>query len=449
MDKRKLEHIAFINFKRYTWSITPSIKKALDSSAKFLKAYCTPSLSLLTIAALTPTDIEVSYIDEDFEEIDYDAGYDIVAISAMTQQAPKAYQLAREFKKRNVYVVIGGIHASVLPNEALQHVDTVIVNEAEETWPVFLDDFKNHRPKQVYSSSSLVNISKSPVPRFDLLKDKNYFRDTSRYYNMVPLQATRGCPHDCEFCLVSKIYGKKIRKKKIEQIRQEIISIKENIPNKVLLFADDNLFVDRKYAKELMITLKDLKVRWWAQTDIAFGDDEELIALAYEGGCLIALIGFESINPENLAKMNKTFWKYRQLDKYRNNIERIQRQGIQVFGSFIFGLDSDTRDVFRNVVEFMDENHIVGQLTIATPLPGSRMEERLKNENRLLPEYGQWDRCTFFDVLFKPRLMSKKELEDGFVWAYEQVFNESSFAKRAEYLKGVYKSLHSLNGTIN
>ncbi len=443
MDKRRVEHIAFINFRRYTWSITPKIKKALDSSGGLLKAYCTPSLSLLTIAALTPGDIRVSYIDEDFEEIDFDGGYDIVGISAMTQQAPKAYQIASEFRKRNVYVVIGGIHASVLPDEALQHADTVMVGEAEETWPAFLEDFRNNRAKRVYTGSSLVDITKSPVPRYDLLRGKGYFRDASRFYNMVPLQATRGCPHDCEFCLVSKIYGKRIRKKKIEQIKKEVLSIKANTPNKVLLFADDNLFVDNKYAKELVMALKELRIRWWAQTDIAFGDDEELLSMAYDGGCLIVLIGFESIHPKNLAEMNRTKWKYKQLVKYWKNIERIQSHGIQVFGSFIFGLDNDSPDVFRAVVEFMEENHITGQLTIATPLPGSRLEERLKSENRLLPEYGQWERCTFFDVLFDPKLMSKKELEDGFIWAYQQVFSESSFSKRAEYLKYAYRRLHS------
>ena len=131
MAERKIERIAFINFKRYTWAITPGIKSALDNRDRFLKAYCTPSLSLLTIAAATPPDIEVSYIDEDFDEIDFDAGYDIVGISAMTQQAPRAYQIAQEFKQRNVYVFMGGIHASVLPDEALEHVDTVFVNEAE------------------------------------------------------------------------------------------------------------------------------------------------------------------------------------------------------------------------------------------------------------------------------------------------------------------------------
>ena len=165
--------------------------------------------------------------------------------------------------------------------------------------------------------------------------------------------------------------------------------------------------------------------------------------MAYDGGCLIVLIGFESIHPKNLEEMNRTKWKYKQLAKYRKNIERIQSHGIQVFGSFIFGLDNDSPDVFRAVVEFMGQNHITGQLTIATPLPGSRLEERLKIENRLLPEYGQWERCTFFDVLFDPKLMSKKELEEGFIWAYQQVFSESSFAKRAEYLKHAYKRLHS------
>lgn len=443
MNKRKLEHIAFINFKRYTWSKTPKIKIALEKSSKFLKAYCTPSLSLLTIAGLTPLDIKMSYIDEDFEEINYSADYDIVALSAMTQQVVRAYEVAEEFRKRGVYVVIGGIHASKLPNEALQYVDTVIVGEAENVWKIFLNDFKCNKPNKIYQDNSVVDLKKSPVPRYDLLTGKNYFRDPRFYYNMVSLQATRGCPHDCEFCLVSQIYGTKIRKKSIDQVKNEILTIKKYFPNKVLLFADDNLFVDKKYAKDLMNVMKDLKVRWWAQTDISFGGDDELLDLAYESGCLIVLVGFESINPKNLEKMNKTSWKYRQLKNYSKYNENIQKHGIIVYGSFIFGLDSDTKDAFKNVIDFMDKNHITGQLTIATPLPGSRMEERLKNQNRLLQDYGEWDKCTFFDVLYEPQSMSKKELEDGFIWAYEQVFREDSFLKRAEYLKNIYKDISS------
>ncbi len=443
MSKRKLQHICLISPKRNTWSKTLQIRKTLEERSKFLKAWYSPSLSILTIIGLTPPDIEVSYIDEDFEEIDFDIKYDIVGISAMTQQANRGYKIAEEFRKRGIYVVMGGIHASVLPDEALESVDTVIIGEAEDLWPQFLDDFKNNREKKNYKQQegTFVDLTKSPIPRYDLLKNKNYFKDHKNFYNMIPIQASRGCPHNCEFCLVTKLYGHKFRKKTIEQVRIEINKVKKYFPGKLIMFADDNLFIDRRYSKELMQMLKKHRIRWAAQTDISIGNHDELLKLAYESGALLLLIGFESINPENLRTMNINSWKYKQLVNYRKNIERIQKHGIIVFGSFMFGLDNDENNVFNDVVEFMNTNNITGQLTISTPLPGSRLIERLKNEDRLIEKEPFWNKCTFFDVLYKPKKMSVDDLEKGFIWAYKQIFNEKAFAERAQYLKSIYKNI--------
>ncbi|EMS80828.1 B12-binding domain-containing radical SAM protein [Desulfotignum phosphitoxidans] len=443
MSIRKLNHICLIGTKRYTWAINPKIKKSLDENNKFIKAYNTSSLSLITIAALTPPDIDISYIDEDFEEIDFDIQYDMVGISAMTQQVIRSYEIAKEFRKRGTYVVMGGIHASFLPNEALEWVDTVIMGEGEDLWPQFLEDFKNNKEKKIYKQpeGTFVDLTKSPTPRYDLLTRKDYFKNNKIFYNMIPIQVSRGCPHNCEFCLVTKCYGSKFRKKTIEQIIREIKKIKEYFPGKVILFADDNLFIDKKFSKKLLKTIKDLNIRWWAQTDISIGEDEELLSLIYESGGLLLLIGFESIDPENLKLININSWKYKQLSNYSKNIERIQKHGIIVFGSFIFGLDNDDKNVFKNVVGFMDENNITGQLTIATPLPGSRLLERLKREDRLLENEPFWDKCTFFDVLYKPKKMTVEELEDGFIGAYKQVFNEKVQAKRVQYLKEIYKKI--------
>lgn len=443
MSQRKLENICLISPKRNPWSQTLKIKKILEKKNKFLKAWYSPSLSILTIAGITPKDINVCYIDEDFEEIDFNKKYDLIAISAMTQQVNRGYTIANEFKKRGRYVVMGGIHASIMHDEALQYVDTVIVGEAENSWKEFLKDFKNNRPKKVYRSSpkDQIDLSKSPIPRYNILKGKNYFKDPRYFYNTIPIQVSRGCPHDCEFCLVTQNYGSKFRKKKIAQIENELFEIKKHFPGKLISFADDNLFVDRKYAKGIMEILKKFNVRWIAQSDISIGEDEELLELAYEAGGLFFLIGFESLNTKNLKTLNKNSWKYRQRINYSKNIERIQKNGILVFGSFIFGLDHDKKEVFKDVVEFMSSNHITGQLTLATPLPGSRMLERLKRENRLLEKEPFWDKCTFFDVLYKPKKMTPDELEEGFIWAYHQIFNEESLAKRISYMKSRYKNL--------
>lgn len=443
MSKNKINKICFISPKRTIWSKTFQIKKALEEKSKLLKPWYSPSLSILTIIGLTPPEIEVSYIDEDFEEIDFNLEYDIVGISAMTQQVTRGYEIAKEFRKRGVYVVMGGIHASVLHDEALEWVDTVFIGEAENLWPQFLDDHKNNRHKKIYKQpeGDWVDLVKSPVPGYGFLKNKNYFKNPKYFFNMVPVQVSRGCPHNCEFCLVTKCYGNKFRKKTIEQVRVEITTIKECFPGKIIMFADDNLFIDRKYAKELLTILKELRIRWVAQSDISIGEHDDLLKLAYESGGLFLLIGFESINPENLKTINKNSWKYRQLVNYRSNIENIQKNGIIVFGSFMFGLDNDYKDVFNDVVNFMSENNITGQLTISTPLPGSALLERLKNENRLIEKEPFWDKCTFFDVLYKPQKMTVDELEKGFIWAYKQIFNEKAFSERAQYLKLMYKNI--------
>jgi len=443
MQKRTIHRICLLNLKRYTWSKTPKIKNALDNLSSYLKAYYSPSLSLLTIAGLTPPQIEVIYIDEDFEDIDYTAGYDIVGISAMTQEALHAYEVAQKFRENGVYTVMGGIHASVMPDEASGFFDTVIIGEAEILWPKFLNDYINGNEKKLYHNEKGISIDleHSPVPRYDLLKNKNYFKDTRYYYNMVPVQVSRGCPHDCEFCLVTSIYGKKYRKKSIDQIKQEINEIKKNLPGRIILFADDNLFVNRKFAKELLGAIKELDIRWWAQSDISIANDEELLDLIYESGGLFLLIGFESIDPENLKNMNKNAWKFKQLKDYEKNIEKIHKHGVIVFGSFIFGFDHDDTGVFEHVVKFMNTNHLTGQMTIATPLPGSRLYTKLQNENRLLYNDAFWDKCTFLDVLYQPKKMSVEELENGFIYAYNQIFNQDSFSKRSEYLKNIYKNI--------
>lgn len=441
---RRLQSICLINPKRDPWAKTERIALALQESYQYLKAWYSPSLSLLTIAALTPSEVDVELVQEDFAAIDFQKRYDVVGITAMTQSAERAYAIADRFRALGAHVVIGGIHATVLPEEAALHADTVVVGEAEELWPRFVEDFRNGVPARIYRNppDHCVDLTRSPVPRYELLRGRESLLDPRRYYNFVPIQVTRGCPHDCEFCLVSSIYGKKPRVKTMQQVRAEILSIKRNLPNRLILFADDNLFIDRRFAKDLLRELIELKVRWIGQSDIAIGEDDELLELIYRAGCLFLLIGFESLDPGNLAGMNRNTWKLRQLRSYEKNLRAIQEHGIMVFGSFIFGLDNDDAGVFARVVDFMNRNHMTGQMTIATPLPGSRMYDRLKQQGRFLYQEPFWDRCTFLDVLYDLQNMTKEQAEDGFVWAYRQVFNEQGFRERAAYFKEVYKKLN-------
>jgi radical SAM superfamily enzyme YgiQ (UPF0313 family) len=438
-----LRRICLINPRREVWARNERITEALINSHHYLKAWYSPPLSLLTIAGLTPSDVEVVLVQEDFEEIDFTAEYDIVGITAMIQNATRAYEIAAGFRNYGTYVVIGGIHATVLPEEALRHCDTVIVGEAEELWPRFLRDFVSGRPRSIYRNppGHFVDLTASLPPRYDLLNAHNSLRDPHYFYNFVPIQASRGCPHGCDFCLVSDMYGKKNRKKVIGQVRAELLAIKKLLPNRLIGFVDDNLFTDRYFARELLEMLIELKVRWGAQTDVAVASDSKLLEQMYRSGCLLLHIGLESLDSENLSGMNQSGWKLKQLANYEEYVRNIQEHGIMVFGAFIIGLDHDDASVFARTVDFMDRNHITGQLTFATPLPGSRFYDRLKKEGRFLYPEPFWDRCSFFDVLFRLKRMTKEEAEDGFILAYQQVFNEKALLKRTAYMKEIYRKL--------
>ncbi len=440
---RSLRRICLISPRRQVWARNEKITAVLKNSHQYLKACFSPPLSLLTIAGLTPENMEVVLVQEDFEQVDYNAAYDLVGISAMIQNVDRAYEIAAQFQARGVYVVIGGIHATVLPEEAALHADTVIVGEAEGLWPQFLFDFENGEPRRIYQHApgQRVDLTKSPLPRYDLLNTRNSIRDPQYYYNFVPIQASRGCPHACDFCLVSDIYGKTNRRKSIEQVRAEILAVKKHLPNRLIGFVDDNLFVDRRFSGELLEALEELKVRWVTQTDIAVGEDPDLLRRMYRAGCLFLLIGFESLDSENLSGMNPNRWKMRQLANYERYVRNIQENGIIVFGSLIVGLDQDDVGVFARTVDFIDRNCITSNIFVATPLPGSRFYKRLKQEGRFLYPEPFWDRCTFFDVLYRPKRMSKEEAEEGLIWAYQQVFNEMAFQKRTDYIKEIYRKL--------
>jgi radical SAM superfamily enzyme YgiQ (UPF0313 family) len=442
--RRSLQKICLISPHRNIWARTERISQILNDSYRFLKAWYSPPLSLLTIAAHTPSRVQIEVVQEDFSKIDYAAAYDLVGITAMIQNAERAYEIAAEFRTRGTYVVIGGIHATVLPEEAAVHADTVIAGEAEQLWPRFLKDFEHGEPQKIYrnSSEAHIDLTASPVPRYDLLNPQESQLDPHYYYNFVPIQVSRGCPHDCDFCLVSEIYGRKHRRKTLAQVRTELLTIKRYLPNRLIGFVDDNLFIDRRFARDLLLTLAELKVRWIGQADVAVGEDSELLQLMYRSGCLFLLIGFESLDPENLSGINQNKWKLRQLESYERYIRNIQEHGIMVYGAFIFGFDHDDAGVFARVVEFMNRNKITGQLTFATPLPGSRMYDRLKRERRFLYPEPFWDRCTFFDVIFKLKRMTKEEAEEGFIWAYQQLFNEAAVRDRAAYFKEIYKKLN-------
>lgn len=390
------------------------------------------SVALPLIAGLTPKEFDIKIIDENREDVDFDEAFDVVGITAITQQATKAYQIADEFRRRGVYVVIGGIHATVLPEEAKAHADTVIVGEAEKIWPQFVADFIQEKAQPFYRENGVVDMTQSPVPRFDLLQGKGY--------KSIVVQATRGCPHDCEFCASSKIYGVRYRHKTVEQVVEEIQFIKNIWERPFISFADDNMFVHRKFSKELLRALIPLDIRWSAFSDTAVAEDDELLELIRESGGVSLLIGFESVSEESLGSIGQ--WKQRQLKNYPKAVERIQSHGIVIQGTFIVGFDSDELSVFENIRRFLLENHVyIFNIGMLTPFPGTRLRERLAQEGRLLDT--DWDNHNFFGVNFMPKQIPPAELQKNLLETFRELLYDPEFQRRKiSYFRGIYRDLY-------
>jgi radical SAM superfamily enzyme YgiQ (UPF0313 family) len=390
------------------------------------------SSGLLIIAALTPPHHEIEFIDDNIEPVDFKKNYDLVGISGVTQQAVRAFQIADEFRKRNVKVVMGGIHATLLPEEAALHADAVVIGEAEYLWPELLKDLEKKTLKQFYQSKKTVDLTDSVMPRYDLLKNKNY--------KTLWVQSTRGCPHDCEFCAASKVYGHKYRHKPVEQVIKEIRYLKDNFKNFRLCLSDDNLFVNKIFYFSFIEELSKLNIRWMAQTDISVAENEKLLQLLSQSGCYSLFIGLETLSEQGLKNLDKQGWKFKKLTKYAEYIQKIQSYGIGVYGAFILGLDTDTTSTFDELIQFIIDNHIyAAQITILTPFPGTRLRKRLENEKRILNT--TWDNYTGFDVNFIPKNMTAEELQSGVLKIYKAVNSQEVFNSNMTYFKEIQKKL--------
>jgi len=394
------------------------------------------SQGLLVVAALTPRNMEIDLIDENFETVDFNKRYDLVGISAMTQQITRAYEIADTFRQKGTPVVIGGIHATVVPHEVKEHCDSVFVGEAEDTWPVFLRDLQVGKIRKVYKAASYADLGKSPVPRYDLLKKD--------YYKVVWMQSSRGCPHDCEFCCCSTIYGYTPRKKSLKQIEEEIRVIQDIWPDARINFSDDNLFSNRRHAAEFVKKIRSLNVRWYAQTDISVAKDDTFLVDLKNAGCTTLFIGFESVSPRNLRELNKNLWKFKQLRTYETAIQKIQEHGIGIIGAFIIGFDNDTATTIEELGDFIIKNKLyMSQIAILTPLPGTRLYERMKVEKRLLG--SPWKNYTFTDVNFRPKKMSVEDLRQNFYSIYKRVYDKKVRLSVLREFKDIFKKANTDN----
>lgn len=394
-----------------------------------------PSLGLLTLAALTPPEHEVVYIEvEDLNHLDeLPSDFDLVAISSFSAQMSEAYALADGFEAMGIPVVMGGLHVTSLPAEALLHCDSVVIGEGEPIWAELVEDAANGRLKPVYDGRSCgFDLADAPIPAYHLLDiDK---------YNRLTVQTSRGCPHKCEFCASSILLTDLYKQKPIENVLREIDAIRELWKYPFIEFADDNALVNHKYWRELLPELKKRRIRWFAETDISVSRDEEMLEMMQESGCAQVLIGLESPVPAGLEGLEtKNDWKRKRYDEYRDAIERIQSHGISVNGCFIIGLDGHTPDIFDEVLDFVQESGLLEvQVTILTPFPGTPLYDRLSHSNRLLHP-GDWNRCTLFDLNFRPSDMTVEELESGFKRMAATLYSDEWTKQRRDHFKSILR----------
>ncbi len=401
-----------------------------------------PSLGLLTLAGMTPEQHEVEYLDvQDIADVQMDwATFDLVAISTFTAQAPEAYELADQCRAAGARVVMGGLHVTCLPEEALEHCDAVVVGEGELCWLDVLKDAEADGLQRIYSGRpNEFDLDESPMPAFHLLDmDK---------YNRITVQTSRGCPWRCEFCASSILLTPKYKQKPIEKVLAEVDRIRERWARPFIEFADDNSFVDKRYWKALLPKLAERRIKWFTETDISVGEDDELLVLMRDAGCAEVLIGLESPTEQSLQGLElKTDWKNKRREDTIRLIHNIQSHGIRVNGCFILGLDGQTTDVFDKVYDFARELEIYDvQITLQTPFPGTPLYARLQRENRLLEE-NAWHRCTLFDLTYRPAPMTADELVLGFHDLAVRLYSDEATSWRHDIFKRKYR--RATNGSI-
>jgi radical SAM superfamily enzyme YgiQ (UPF0313 family) len=383
-----------------------------------------PNLSLATVAALTPPEVEVSFRDDLINPIDLNGDMkevDLVGISCSTKTVLRSYQIAQAYRERGVPVVMGGIHPTALPDEALEHCDAVVVGEAEESWPRLIDDFRRGNLETIYQQRDFTPPEEIPLARREIYRAKDYFPIDS-------LQATRGCPYLCDFCSVRRFFGGTYRYRPIEDVIVEARSLR----HKMIMFADDNIVGHPRYSQHLLEALIPLRKWWIGQASLAGLEDEKKIKLMAKSGCKGVLIGFESLSEDNIRASRKH--QNRPAD-YLSIIRNLHRHGIAVWASFMFGLDHDDKGSFERTVRFAIEAKFFSvNFPILTPYPGTTLYERLKEEGRLTEERwwllaDQGGRAPHFH----PRGMTREELREGWEWTWREYYSYASILRRFQW----------------
>jgi len=389
---------------------SPAIKRVRRSRVLNFQQITMPYL-----AALVPPEWTVQHIDEEVSQVEITSVADLVGITFHTPSALHAYDLAAQFRNRGVCVVLGGPHVTLMPDEAQDHADVIFVGEAELNWPQFLKDFAAGGYARRYDANTPPTLDAAPMARKDL-----YHR---RDLTGGRLFATRGCPYDCDFCSVALMYQRKVRKRPIESVVAELTSF----PGRMIIFWDDNLAADRKYAKDLFRSIAPYR-KWWAsQVSVHAAQDLEFLKLAAESGCKQLFIGLESISQRSMDGAGKRF---NRVEEYSRLIDHIHQHGIAVQAGIVLGFDDDCESVFRETLDFLETSGVQNAtFNILTPYPGTPLHRRLEAEGRILTR--DWSKYNGReDVVFQPRHMSPEQLLDGFRYATRRFYSASSICRR-------------------
>lgn len=375
-------------------------------------------LAFAILAGLTPPDVTVELFDERLEAVPLAHETDLVALTVETYTARRAYQIASHFRRRGIPVVMGGYHPTFLPDEAAHFADAVVLGDAEGVWGQVVADTRAGRLQPRYQGAGL-------PPMAGLRYERGIFAGKP-YKPVVPVQYGRGCKFACDFCSIHAFYGTALRQRPVAEVVEEIRAT----GRRFVLIVDDNIFVDIPKAKELFEALIPLNIRWGCQVSIDVAQDEELLDLMARSGCIAALIGFESLDEENLRQMKKR-WNVKHAD-YTTAIRRFQARGIMIYGSFIFGYDHDTAAAFQTTVDFaLDSKLFLVNFSALTPTPGARLYDRLRDEGRLL--YDKWwldSSYRYGMATYRPLHMSADDLTEGCLRARRAFYGVPSIARR-------------------
>lgn len=381
-------------------------------------------MSLAIIAALTPDNWDIELLDENFDRFQYKVA-DLVGLTALTSQVTRAYEIAQIYKKKNIPTVIGGIHASVMPQEAKKFANTVVIGEAESVWKDVITDFENNRLKEIYNGN-LQPMVNSPQPRIDLYNPG---------YAFGSVQTTRGCPMSCDFCSVHTFNGKQYRPREVVDVVDEF----EKIPQDKVYFVDDNFIGYSKKSTERVkdickeIIRRGIKKDWFCAASMNIADHDEVLQLAAEAGCRMIFLGIESELIDQLESANKKMNIKIGIDNFSKVYDKIHKYGIAVLGAFIYGLDTDTPETIENRTKYIIDSDIDAmQATILTPLPGTPLFDRMLAEGRLI--YNDfpkdWSRYDFVEVVFNPKLMSAEVLTSSIDKAWKMLYDNKRLKRK-------------------